>query len=208
MNYLTKMSIAAKVIEVEALFEIVDIEIKSFQDTTKLSCIQGCGKCCTHSEVDASPLEFLPWAYQLFLSGDANHVLEQLSNCKSSICHIYQPFGLIEEGAGSCSNYLFRGLICRLFGYGATTDKYGKLRLATCKLIKENQVVVFKNAEKLIEDGIPVPVFTHYYLRLMQIDFQLGKTIVPINLALKLAIEEVLHYYSYHDLEDEIKVVA
>lgn len=95
-----------------------------------------------------------------------------------------------------------------MFGYGATHDKYGKLRLATCSIIKENQSLIFHNAEKLISEGLSVPVFTHYYMRLSQIDFQLGKLIVPVNDALKLALEEVLGYYAYRDLDAEVVGVA
>ena len=202
------MSLAKKVTEIEALFLELDSEINSFQSTTKLKCLPGCGRCCTHSQVDASPLEFIPWAYQLYLKGEAYQVLEALSEKNSKVCHNYNPIGLLEEGKGNCSTYEFRGLICRLFGYAANSDKYGKLRLATCKIIKEDQALTFQNAEKLVSKGLPIPVFTHYYMRLSQIDFHLGNTIVPINTALKLAIEEVLHYYSYRSLEDEVKDAA
>ena len=60
----------------------------------------------------------------------------------------------------------------------------------------------------MISKGLPIPVFTNYYMRLSQIDHQLGNTIVPINTALKIAIEEVLHYYSYRSLEDEVNDAA
>lgn len=202
------MSIAKKVSQIEALFGELDLEINSFQSTTKLKCLPGCGRCCTNSQIDASPLEFLPWAYQLYLNGEAYKVLEALSEKTSKICHNYEPIGSLEQGKGSCGTYHFRGLICRLFGFGANSDKYGKLRLATCKIIKEDQGLLFRNTESMIAKGLPIPVFTHYYMRLSQINFQLGNTIVPINTALKMAIEEVLHYYSYHNLEDEVSVVA
>lgn len=209
-DYLTRnhMSITKKVREVEALFEALDSEINSFQSTTKLKCLPGCGQCCTYSEVEASPLEFLPWAYQLYVKGEASEVLEALSGKTSKVCHNYNPVGLLEQGKGNCATYAYRGLICRLFGYGATSDKYGKLRLATCKIIKEDQALAFQNAAQLIANGQPIPVFTHYYMRLSQIDFQLGNTIVPINTALKIAIEEVLNYFQYRTLEDEVKEAA
>lgn len=202
------MSIAKKVSEVEVLFGELDSEINSFQSTTKLKCLSGCGQCCTHSQVDASPLEFLPWAYQLYIDGKAYKMLDTLSENTSKICQNYNPIGLLEAGKGNCGSYVYRGLICRLFSFGASTDKYGQLRLATCKIIKENQALLFQNAEKLIANGLSIPVFTHYYMRLSQIDFHLGTTIVPINTALKLAIEEVLRYYMYRNLVDEVKGAA
>lgn len=208
LPYSKQMSIAEKVAEIEALFTALDSEIHSFQSTTTLKCLPGCGRCCTHHEIEASPLEFLPWAYQLYLKGEASEMLESLTENPSNICHNYDPIGLLEEGKGSCGTYEYRGLICRLFGYGANTDKYGKLRLATCKIIKADQALAFQNAEKLIADGQPVPVFSRYYMRLSQIDFHLGNTIVPINTALKIAIEEVLHYFLYRRPDDEVKSAA
>ena len=202
------MSIAKKVSEIEAIFRDLDSDINSFQSSTKLKCLPGCGRCCTHNQIDASPLEFLPWAYQLYLQGQAYEVLEELSKKTSKICHNYNPIGLLEEGKGNCGTYNYRGLICRLFGYGANADKYGKLRLATCKTIKADQALVFQNAESMIANGLSVPVFTHYYMRLSQIDFELGSKIVPINKALKIAIEEVLHYYMYRNMEDEVRGAA
>lgn len=202
------MSIEAKVRAVEKLFDQLDAEISQFQTETKLHCQAGCGKCCTHSQVDASPLEFLPWAFHLFLNGEAELLLDEVNTNTSSICHLYRPIGLLESGSGSCSNYIHRGLICRLFGYGANTDKYGKLRLATCKFIKEDQTLFFTEAEERISAGLSVPIFTHYYMQLSQIDFYLGNSVVPINQALKLALEAVLQYYAYRPVDGIAKVVA
>jgi Fe-S-cluster containining protein len=187
---------------VEKLFHDLDSEISEFQSHTKLSCVAGCGKCCNHPELDASPLEFLPWAYHLYLNGEAAKVLTTLNNTTSDTCIIYSPISLLEKEKGSCSNYKYRGLICRLFGFGANTDKYGKLRLVTCKIIKEGQKENYEQSTDLINKGLPVPIFTDYYMNLSQIDFKLGNIIVPINKALKLAIEEVLQYYAYRPMPD------
>lgn len=42
-----------------------------------------------------------------------------------------------------------------------------------------------------------VPIFTDFYKQLVQIDYSLATTIIPIDEALKIALEEVLHYYVY-----------
>jgi hypothetical protein len=191
------MSILKKVRLVDALYAGLDKEIAIFQSQTSLHCKAGCGKCCTHAEVDASPLEFLPWAFYLFLNGTAASTLEDLNHKTSAICHIYQPLSILDSGNGKCSEYVYRGLICRLFGYGANRDKFGEMRLATCKIIKETQAENFEAAKKAMKDGLYVPIFTDYYMKLSQIDFRLGNKIVPINTALKLALEEVLQYYAY-----------
>ena len=196
------MSIEESVVLVEKLFYDLDSEIAEFQNHTKLSCVAGCGKCCNHPELDASPLEFLPWAFHLFVNGEAEKILAKLNNTTTHTCLIYSPISLLDQNKGKCSDYKYRGLICRLFGFGANNDKYGKLRLVTCKIIKEGQKEKYDESTDLINNGLPVPIFTDYYMNLSQIDFKLGNTIVPINKALKLAIEEVLQYYAYRPMPD------
>ncbi|MDO7170610.1 YkgJ family cysteine cluster protein [Mariniflexile sp. AS56] len=199
------MSIESKVRQVEHLFESLDGEISKFQTETHLHCIAGCGKCCTTPHIDASPLEFLPWAFHLFLNGEAENTLIELQNTTKTACFIYKPLAALNSTDGRCGNYQYRGLICRLFGYASSRDKYGQLRLATCSIIKENQSGAYKDAEEAISKGLYVPIFTDYYMQLNQIDFYLGNTILPINEALKVAIEEVLNYYIYRPLPNGFK---
>lgn len=189
------MSIAQRVQLVESLFYQLELESAQFAKASGLGCVSGCGKCCTYPDVEASPLEFLPWAYHLFLNGEAEKMLQTLSANQTTTCVIYQQ--LSEVNQGRCSDYKYRGLICRLFGAAANTDKYGKLRLATCKIIKEGQSENYDTTAKAIEKGMQVPIFTEYYMQLNQIDYKLGAMLLPINKALKMALEEVLHYYAY-----------
>lgn len=189
------MSIERRVQLVELLFYDLDKEIAQFQKESNLGCVAGCVKCCTHSDIDASPLEFLPWAFHLFLNGEAENTLTKLNESDNLTCHIYKPLTLL--GKGRCSDYKYRGLICRLFGFGASRDKYGSLRLATCKVIKEGQNENYTTANEAISNGMNVPIFTEYYMKLNQIDYQMGSNIMPVNKALKMALEEVLQYYHY-----------
>lgn len=197
------MSIERKVQLVENLFYQLEQEIAQFEKSSGMHCVTGCGKCCTYPDVEASPLEFLPWAFHLFLHGEAEKTLLMLDETSSSTCLIYRPLSIL--GQGRCSNYKYRGLICRLFGFGANTDKYGNLRLATCKIIKEGQTNNYNAANEAIAKGLPVPVFTAYYMQLNQIDFKLGNIILPINKALKMALEEVLQYYAYRSFPTDFR---
>ena len=202
------MTIEQKVRQVEEIFHRLDKEITAFKTETSLHCLTGCGQCCSKPNIDASPLEFLPWAFHLFLNGLAEETLLELNNSSISNCHIYRPLSLLEEHNGSCNNYHYRGLICRLFGNAASRDKYGKLRLATCKIIKEDQLENFNNTEEAISKGLYVPIFTDYYMQLAQIDYRMGTTLLPINEALKIAIEEVLHYYAYRPFPGGLENIA
>jgi uncharacterized protein len=202
------MSIECKVRAVEKLFDRLESEISDFKSKTNLHCLDGCGKCCTTPDIDASPLEFLPWAFYLFLNGKAEEMLAELDNTTAVRCHLYRPLIVLESHNGSCSNYRYRGLICRLFGYAASRDKLGELRLATCKIIKENQQDKYDNTVEAIAKGLYVPIFTDYYMHLSQIDFRMGNIMLPINNALKMAIEEVLQYYAYRPFPDGLKKIA
>ncbi|RRQ50217.1 YkgJ family cysteine cluster protein [Maribacter algicola] len=192
------MTLPQKVTLIEQLFHQLEKETAAFQNNTGLSCLSGCGRCCTHPDIEASPLEFLPWAFHLFLNGEAEKMLQVLREIQTATCINYQPLTIVDQG--HCKTYKYRGLICLLFGYAANTDKYGKLRLTTCKVIKEGQAVNFASASDKINQGLSVPIFTEYYMQLNQIDFRMGNIIVPVNQALRLALEEVLQYYAYRPL--------
>jgi hypothetical protein len=202
------MTIESKVKLVEQLFEKLKIEIDHLQSESNLHCISGCGKCCTTPNIDASPLEFLPWAFHLFLNGKAEDTLRDLNHKTNSNCHLYRPLTIVDSNNGSCLNYIYRGLICRLFGYAASRDKYGKLRLITCKIIKENQQDNYLNTTEAISKGLYIPVFSNYYMNLFQIDNTIGNLMLPINQALKRAIEEVLNYYAYRPFPNGLKDIA
>ena len=197
------MTIERRVQLVEKLFYQLEQESAQFEQSSGLGCVSGCGKCCTYPDIEASPLEFLPWAFHLFINGEAEKTLDLLNENHSLTCLIYKPLTIIDQGR--CSNYKYRGLICRLFGFAANTDKYGNLRLATCKIIKEGQADTYNSTAEAITKGLYVPVFTEYYMRLNQIDFNLGNIILPINKALKMALEEVLQYYAYRPFVDSGK---
>ncbi|GGW59244.1 hypothetical protein DFQ11_1011029 [Winogradskyella epiphytica] len=97
------MSIEKKVQLVEMLFYELEQEASKFKKASGLACVSGCGKCCTYPDIEASPLEFLPWAFHLFLHGEAEKTLRKLKETKNPSCFIYKPLTL--AGQGRCSNY-------------------------------------------------------------------------------------------------------
>ncbi len=192
------MQLEEKVRAVEEVFVKLDASISEFQSATSLHCKFGCGKCCFKPDIEATILEFLPFAFHLFKAGQAEQWLDTLNKTESSICLILNP---TQAGAGLCTEYPYRGLICRLFGYSARTNKYGQKELVTCQIIKTEQTAAFANAASLIEkEELTVPVMNQYYMQLHGIDFELTREFYPINVAIKKAIETVLQYYAYRDL--------
>ncbi len=188
------MQLEEKVNAVKQVLENLDQQISGFQSATSLHCKWGCGKCCFKPDIEATILEFLPFAFHLYQLGKAQEWLDKLNESDSSICHILNP---TQASAGLCSEYEHRGLICRLFGYSARTNKYGKKELITCQIIKTEQAGAYEKATAEIDNGLPVPVMNQFYMQLHGIDFELTQTFYPINEAIKKAIETVLQYYSY-----------
>jgi Fe-S-cluster containining protein len=193
------MTIKHKVLAVEKLFKRLDSEIAEFRKESGIYCFSGCGKCCNKTDIEASPLEFLPLAFHWFSEGKAEEMFQKLEENQSLNCMVYQPLSKDDPNHGHCGEYQYRGLICRLFGYGAGKDKYGQLRMVTCKLIKENQVENYEKAVEMLKSKSTVPVFADYYQKLMQIDFRLGKDMLPINEAIQAALEAVMQYYAYRE---------
>lgn len=188
------MQLEEKVNAVKQVFENLDQQIAGFQESTTLHCKWGCGKCCFKPDIEATILEFLPFALHLHQRGQAEAWLDKCKVSDSSICHILNP---TQATAGLCSEYEHRGLICRLFGYSARTNKYGKKELVTCQIIKTEQAGAYEKATAEIDSGLPVPVMNQFYMQLHGIDFELTKDFYPINEAIKKAIEMVLQYYAY-----------
>lgn len=190
------MTLVEKVQAVEEVFRKLDEEIASFQQWSSLHCKYGCGKCCFKPDIEATVLEFLPFAHHLHEHDLAFTWLENLKNHDGSLCLILNP---TQKEAGLCSEYTYRGLICRLFGYSARTNKYGKKELVTCQIIKAEQTAAVEVAATRIESGGGVPVMNQYYMQLLGIDQQLAQDFYPINEAIRRAIETVLHYYAYRN---------
>ncbi|GIV32869.1 MAG: hypothetical protein KatS3mg031_0404 [Chitinophagales bacterium] len=191
------MSLERKVRAVERLFRQTDDDLQRFRAESGLQCKIGCGACCTKPDIHATVLEFLPFAYQCFREGCAEQMLEVLRNNHTSFCALFR-LTTVDSQAGNCSAYQYRGLICRLFGFSAYRDKYGKPTLVTCRTIKETAPVQYEQTVQRIACGnLQPPLISCYYMRLSQIDPTLGTEQYPINVAITEALETVLHYYSY-----------
>jgi Fe-S-cluster containining protein len=199
------LSLRQKVQEIEEVFSILDQEMSKFQGWSGLTCKTGCGKCCNKADIEATVLEFLPFAHHLFLANQSEEWLDRLSGRQrevltneSKLCLFFEP---TRAGLGSCTQYPYRGLICRLFGFSARTNKYSQKEFFSCQTIKTEQSGAYAQASEKIAKGEFVPVMNHYYMRLHAIDRDLARDFYPINEAIRRAIETVLHYYAYRNQE-------
>jgi len=168
------MSIIRKVKAVERVFAQLEVETKALSESTGMHCLAGCGRCCLKPDIHANPLEFLPIAFSWFIEGKADEKLDELSSNTSGICLVFKPVHL--------------------------SDKNGERKLVTCNLIKTEQPAAYQAAIEMISNKDEMPSFINYYQRLSQIDFRLANQMLPINEAIKVALHEVMKYYSYRRL--------
>lgn len=192
------MTLAEKVKSVEEIFRTLDTEINIFKEWSGLSCGFSCGKCCFKPDINATILEFLPLAYYTFKEGRGEALYEQAKALAEETCVILAP----ENVGGKCGNYTHRGLICRLFGYSARINKYNQADIITCRVIKTEQATPYQQAVMLVNvEEKSIPISSRYYMQLMAIDNELARTLYPVNVAIRKALETVMHYYAYRENE-------
>jgi uncharacterized protein len=189
---------------VEDLFKALEEESKVFQESGEMSCLSGCGFCCANPKIPASPLEFLPLAFDLYAKGLAEEIANQLALEDSpGNCIVYRSQAEVEK-KGFCGSYKNRGLICRLFGSSVRrNNKTGIKDLITCKILKENKAESFSRLNDKISNGLELPVALNWYTRISEIDEHLSVQ-YPVNQAILMALELVLRYKFYQ--EEEITV--
>ena len=180
-----------KVQRVQKVLKNAALHTQKFSKNSGITCASKCHLCCLKKDISASPLEFLPLAYHLYKNGRADEVYDRLDQLpENELCVIFSVLG---DAAGGCTEYAYRGLICRLFGYASNRDKQGQNRLITCKTIKESRPYSQLTAKQLVK----APVMSEYYMQLAAIDFGLANEQLQINQAIKRALELVMTYYMY-----------
>ncbi len=186
------MLLEKKISEVEKIFRSLEKDMTAFQKKSGLSCLHHCSHCCTTKDIHATVLEFLPLAYYLFKENMAEEILEKTeARPDQETCLLFSPFTITRVTPG-CLHYNYRGLICRLFGFSANTNKQGQPVLTTCHPLKT------KYPEKTNDPANSrlAPQMSKYYARLYALDFKLAVTYYPINEAVRKAIESVIFYFS------------
>lgn len=194
------------VLAVEEVFRELDEHLALMTLETGMKCLNLCSACCSKTDIEASPIEFIPLAAWLYKTGKVDEFLNQLDRSdKTGYCVLFVPDAW-KEGNWGCMNYEKRGLICRLFGFGYRLNREGIPELVTCKLMKENfPKAVAKARHSGIESPDKVPIFRNYSMQLYSIDPDLAINQLPINKAIRSAIEKLYFHYApnmQHDTAD------
>lgn len=181
--------------EVEKVFEELDRHLNRTASESGLKCPDFCGECCRKTDIEASPLEFMPLAAWLYKTGKIDGFLDRLDHPRHDWCACFEPEAAAKKEWG-CQYYEHRGLICRLFGFGFRLNRNNQPVLVTCKIMKTNlSDAVAKAGEMAAAHPEEMPIFSHYFMRLLAIDPDLAVPQMPINQAIRTAIEKMYFYF-------------
>ncbi|HDM08989.1 MAG TPA: YkgJ family cysteine cluster protein [Desulfobacteraceae bacterium] len=165
--------------------------IKRFRKATGLSCPLGCSYCCHKWPVEATVLEVLPLAREIYRRGMEQEIMgliEQRRAENNDTCVFLLP----QEHAranGACSFYNWRPLMCRLFGFATRRNKRGDPELCSCKIIKKTDPASIKRAHMALRQGLTLPIYQDAFFTVASLDPARGYRRFPINLAIKEALE-------------------
>ena len=182
---------------VEKVFRELDEHMIQTTSKTGMKCLHLCNACCRKTNIEVSPIEFIPLAAWLYETGKVDEFLVRLDKGdQTGHCPLYSP-ETWKDGNWGCWNYEKRGLICRLFGFGYRLNRDGIPDLVTCKVLKNNCPEDVAKAYQLgIECPEDIPLFRNYSMQLYSIDANLTIPQLPINQAIRLAIEKLYFHYS------------
>lgn len=183
--------------ELQNIYDEMGTSFSNFQKSTGLNCLEGCGKCCTNPDIEASVLEMLPLAVRLHDENKLDEWLEKLENPSQDSCLLFQAHSA-DGSKGMCGAYKERPSVCRMFGVAGYFDKHHEVTLSVCKLIREKypELTEAKTKEATAEN---TPVLVNWSYRMAEIDPALIQGRMPLNQALKLALEKVALYAQYQE---------
>ena len=167
-----------------------------YQKASGLFCLEGCGKCCNNPEVEASVLEMFPLALRILDDNKLEEWLDKLENPTQDHCMMYEPHSP-DGSKGQCGVYKERPSLCRMFGVAGFYNKHREVTLSVCKLIREKYPDLTKTRESEVTEQ--TPMLAHWSYSLMQLDPALIQDRLPINEALKKALERVALYALYQE---------
>lgn len=179
----------------QKLYEEMSASFAAFQSASGWHCMSGCGKCCLNPEIEASPLEMLPMALAIYDNGQLDEWYEKLLTTEQNYCLAYVGD---EKGNGKCGIYQGRPSLCRMFGVAGYKNKHEEITLSVCKYLREEYKI---DALPVGLDPESTPTFPYWSYRLSTLDQKLLSERMPINHALKAALEKVALYAQYQQLD-------
>lgn len=179
-------------LQLQNLYEEMGKTFRDFQTSSGLTCLSGCSECCLNPEVEATPLEMIPMALKIIELGLIDQIYQELENSEGLPCIVLKN--------GKCSLYEQRPSLCRLFGASGFIDKNGKTSLSLCKLIKKDKPQLAENLSSF--PPTETPIMANWSRILSTLHPELNKNRQQINVALKMALDQVALYLNYQSNSD------
>ena len=185
--------------EVNALFAEISERFNSFQSNNNLSCLSGCGKCCSYPDITCTTLEALPFAYDIYLEGSLEDFKLRLETNVGSTCLLFKSLDEFSNN-GFCTRYQDRPSICRMFGAYAYRNKQSVYQLALCSTLKK------QHPNPALKENLDSSLTMSYWnQRLQDLEPNLTREQLPINKALLKAIyylEDYFYFNPYNNLSN------
>jgi uncharacterized protein len=119
-------------------YRILDKAIARFQAATGIYCPDGCGICCLEWWVEASILEVLPLALEIYSRRQEEEVFASIQEKEG-----HQDFRCVlllreppQDAKGLCGYYDFRPFLCRLFGFASRKNKLNRPEFSPCRIMR------------------------------------------------------------------------
>ena len=201
--------------QVMQVFREVGRGIAGLKLATGLRCVPGCGSCCESRHVEATVVEALPLAREIYRRGEEEKILLAIDEKDlrgDPVCVLYRS-DPNRPGHGRCAYYEFRFLVCRLFGFAARRGKSGRLEFSPCKIIKQEYPEAVSAIDRFIGErllpgrvegfalshvegpalskveGLDIPVYQETFMRIAALEPATGYLRYPVNLAIRKALE-------------------
>lgn len=173
------------------VYHDLDRDAARFRRASRMNCPENCGKCCENPYVEVSTLEMLPLAGILWKRKRPDLWIKKLERLpQQGRCVFYRKISGV-EGRGRCRVYVFRPLMCRLFGFCAKINKWGQKQLVTCQVFKRHMAVTYTRVSAAINQNMDVPSMNDYRSRVMSFDPAHGVKLYSLPEALREAMSVV-----------------
>lgn len=173
-------------------YEEISHTFSTYQNNSGLSCPAGCGKCCLNPEIDATAVELIPFALKIYDQGLMDEWITRMDENTQNYCVLFTGD---ESGRGNCGQYDVRPGICRMFGVAGFRAKDGGKQLSVCRALKES----FPEVARELRPSQDTPMMGEWYTRLTNLSGPNLQERLPINQAIKEALQLVSLDASYHD---------
>lgn len=177
--------------------EQIGEKFSQFQKSSRLPCVPECGGCCFNPQIYCSPFDMLPVALALIENKTAEQTyefLQELLNNKPLSHCIFLKVDDAKKAKGTCTQYTYRPLICRVFAVSARHNKLGKVEFSVCKTIQEANPKAYTELLSKTEhlSGEELPFIDHSKSPLAEIFPFIHHEEYPINEALLKMLDKLL----------------